>query len=189
MPLNCSEIPTGWILPAGRLLHPGQFFWNAYQVAEVVDAHIRVIHQILIGEKELHGELVCFAFDSGVHQEGVCVESMGAGIGMQKGVPQLVGADKRPERFVNVSVDVDKRCAVEMGEIAVNPAKMLPEDLIVQGAGDAEGIPCLMFYGQIIDQLFYLCVIHCIILFLVFVLFGSEFLFGCQFGNAERIFE
>lgn len=40
---NCSEKPNGWILLAGRLLHPGQFFWNAYQVAEVVDAHVGVV--------------------------------------------------------------------------------------------------------------------------------------------------
>lgn len=111
------------------------------------------------------------------------------GAGVEEGVAQFVGADEGPEGFVDVAADMNEWGAVEAGEIAVHAAQVFKEDLVLQGAGDAEGIPCLMFYGQIIDQLFYLCVIHCIILFLIFVLLRGEFLFRCQLGNTECIFE
>lgn len=88
MPLNCLEIPTGWILPAGRLLHPGKFFGDAYQVAEVIDAHIGVVFQEFIRKEELYGKLVGFPFYAGIHEEGVGAEGVGAcGVSVEEGVP------------------------------------------------------------------------------------------------------
>lgn len=95
-----------------------------------------------------------------------------------------MGANKWPKRFVDVAVNVNERGAVEAGEIAVYAAQVFKENLVLQGAGDAIGVPCLVTDYQVIHRLFDLCMVHRIILFLVFVLLRIEVLFRSELGNA-----
>ena len=96
-------------------------------------------------KEEFYGKLVGFPFNAGIHQEGVVVKCMGSGsVGMEEGVAQFVGADEGPEGFVDVAVDMNEWGAVEAGEIAVHAAQVFKEDLVLQGAGNAEGVPCLV---------------------------------------------